>query len=1155
MSDPSTDAAAKPVETRPPREESRPVEHLTPDQEEAALELHKFLCNLAQRSQNLTQDARGQLGFLPEIIKDRPNRVFLIEGGRGSGKSALLITMIDEWASALTNKTPGARWPIEGLVPLLFDLHPIPASTHLLLHLVGQLSQVVQWVEQQDGRGGGLDERPPWHLGEAAESGSAKQWRNLLKAAALGWDGALRSERKSGEIESYIVELEEIERNRLRLKHTFRSFLDALVRDLRTPRGLNKHPFFLICIDDADMTPERTLEVLDLCRMLEHSHLAFLLTGQDSLFEVALRAHILGTLRRPLGGLHFSQNEQLALGDIAESARLAIEFYGKIIPPPQRLRLRPLQPQQRLDGIGERRNPSGGSPAAPQIVGSVRDLLAKLTEGSASGRHLASLLDRNPTLRYALPDRLRALIDFCTFLESLRTKPRDGLAASEKGSDAAKVLEYLWNHALDRSVLPADIRERLRTAVRPSHSAHGVVVSSGDLTLDFVLQGRILREDEFCAGFRLWAAEPFWSLQVIDKEQSLRQTESALAALMLSVDFALADVVESRLRLHLPALPADCHPVFVRFLENYTIAWPVPDWRGFTDLMGLARRWRDLAPRPPDEAPHLLKRYLGLVLNMIEAPEKREDDPGALELSDLARRCHQIIEGGTKEKNDSARHRAAVKWAQYGAPLLAAPEYGLPAELANEWLTLLMRAMPEERTQHLANARRERLRQALRAQTGRGVIVDTELTQLIAELDRTTDHSWGRIIEGLSPRRSLEDLLREFPVQRPTAPSVPGPGNILGYCHGNHRQRWLREMGAKASDEISSWLQGAQRLNTSGRDAILLIWKVLTKELPRRLQLEELVRWETHSTGTYLYVHVDYRRRLEEMTRFALTLPDGRQVVPRRVAIAAKDESLPPWLEGFLRVAYDVAWDEEDGKGEPGTDDSLNPFRPWWRGISVRVSDIVNDRELGFTWPAPSWPALLDWELLYEAWPSWVLAATGAPAGERIDQLAYAYCVAMRDLFESRQVSARALAAFEQRYADGLPWHALANHLLGFAQNHERHRSELQRSRRAYYYAAWCHAFLLLAAPESGLTQDAATKILEVIPVNDDGKLWEVVSALRRDRAAYQLDIHAAKRTVTQERRITAMLAAIDAELPGHPWVKWHKKNSAKPVRKPKKPA
>lgn len=1187
MSPKAANLAGEPEHGRAPREESRPVQQLTPDQAEAAKTLQAFLRDLANRWRKPVQDPGRAPRFLPEIDKDRLNRVFLIEGGRGSGKSALLVTLIEDWTKVLRDDVPSPRWPVPGLVPLLFDLHPLPPSTHLLLHLIGQLYQVAQWIEGQRGCGGSED-RPPWHLGDGEEAESIKQWRALRKAAALGWDGNLRLERKTGELEAYISELEDVERSRLHLQQSFHAFMDALVRDLPKQLPRAQRPLFLICIDDADMTPERTVEVLDLCRLLDHPRLTFVLTGQDSLFEVALRAHILGTLRRPLRSLYFNQHEQLALGDLAESARLAGEFYDKIIPPPQRLRLRPLRAKVRLDGITGREDsldgaplasggPGGGStpprggvqvsPANPSsampptpgdlpnaeavMKSGVRDLLQKPPGGDPSGPDLACLMDQNPTLLYALPDRLRALIDFREFLKDLRNeepqeeKQREDARANACRTDndnttlarpEAQILAYLWNQALDRSVLPGDLREQLRDAVRPSHSARGVVVSGSSL-LKFKVSGRILSEEEFLPGFQVCAAEPFWTLHVHEGERSIQLPDSALSAIMLAVDYALGDPLGSRLRLQLPALPAHSHPVFVQFHgtdgRTYQIPWPLPAWRGFTALMSLARRWRDLAPKLDGEPLTLLTEYLSLVLDVSgQPPAPAQSKLGAL--------CARITSLAALEQTESARDRAAVEWARRGAPLLSAPEYGLPAKLANEWLELLTKDMKADRRADWSRARRDRLRQAARGEAGPSVDEATLANQITGQLSEPSEYSWLSLVGGGATGDTLEKLLQEFPVERPTAPYVPGPGNLLGYCHGAHRQRWLREIGAEKREEIMDWLRGSLRANTHGRDGVLTIWNRLIAELPERRSLEKIVRWEEQAKGTFFYVHVDYERQVEDERRLAIALEDGREMVPRRVSIVAKNLELAPYLEGFLRVAYDVGWDEEDGKGDPTADAALNPFRPWWRGISIRVPGADLPGHRGFTWPAPSWPALLDWEQLYEAWPGWVRTAAGLPPEERVDRLAYAYCIAMQDLFDSRQVSARARSAIERSYPEGLPWSELANQMYNASIVNDRRVGTSPPSRRAYYYYEWCKAFPLLGAPESGLSIAAAAAILDKTQAISPGGNFErglFLCKLRRGRVAYHLDNHRAKRTQAEESQVTSVLEAIDVEFPEHPWV------------------
>lgn len=310
--------------------------------------------------------------FLPAIDQVRHNHVFLLDGDRGSGKSTLLVTLIDAWTRVLRRQSLSyGGWGVPNLVPLLLDLHPLPPSTHLLLYLLGRFHRVIEGMEGR-GRDGGDIPAAPWHPEASAELDSRKRWKKFVGAVGLGWDGNLQQRRGHIDPETYVVELEQAELDRLDIRDCFPGFMDALCKEMMRWAGLPKAPVFLIAVDDADMNPRRSMELLDLVRLLWHQRLVFLLTGDSDLFLIALRAHLLGELRHPLRQVPLLGHEDPGTGDIRESVRLASEILEKVIPPQNRIRLPPLGPGERLT-----------HPLDPSAKGSsvIQELLAKIEVG------------------------------------------------------------------------------------------------------------------------------------------------------------------------------------------------------------------------------------------------------------------------------------------------------------------------------------------------------------------------------------------------------------------------------------------------------------------------------------------------------------------------------------------------------------------------------------------------------------------------------------------------------------------------------------------------------------------------------------------------------------------------------------------------------
>jgi hypothetical protein len=338
-------------------------EELTAEQRQAGEQVFGLIKDMLASDDTVDKPEHA---FLPRIDKKRSSRVLLVDGGRGSGKTALLITLIAGWRKAFLapkaedekEKTgdkkadrPPKRWmdTERRVVPVgLLDLHPLPPSTNLLFHIIGRFERVVEWLE-----GDGKAEKEPaaWHFTADGELGSRKGWQKLLKAAAAGWDGNVKERGARLDLEAYTIELEEAERQRLNLVDAFAEFVDALVKDFGKRWGLGeKEPaLFVLGVDDADMDPSRSVELLDTVRMLWHPRVAFVLTGHSELFIQVLAEHVLGELRRPLRGHYLEKAEVEAVAEMRPVMGLTTDIYDKIIPPGHRCALLPIPPQLRLE--------------------------------------------------------------------------------------------------------------------------------------------------------------------------------------------------------------------------------------------------------------------------------------------------------------------------------------------------------------------------------------------------------------------------------------------------------------------------------------------------------------------------------------------------------------------------------------------------------------------------------------------------------------------------------------------------------------------------------------------------------------------------------------------------------------------------------------
>ena len=105
-------------------------------------------------------------------IRHRSPRVILIDGGRGTGKTSLMLTLIEAWRlqRGLGGTTPEAEaWrppEPERLDKLAFlppvDLQSLPAELPLYAWLMSALRPVAGWLDKQKREKGGLEGATPF---------------------------------------------------------------------------------------------------------------------------------------------------------------------------------------------------------------------------------------------------------------------------------------------------------------------------------------------------------------------------------------------------------------------------------------------------------------------------------------------------------------------------------------------------------------------------------------------------------------------------------------------------------------------------------------------------------------------------------------------------------------------------------------------------------------------------------------------------------------------------------------------------------------------------------------------------------------------------------------------------------------------------------
>lgn len=685
-------------------------DQLTDEQRQSADLLHKLLVGMldegpaGSRSGGRSQDG---LDFLPVVYKKRDNRVCMIDGGRGSGKTALLVSLLNAWNAALRNQSIGLddkfkAWtePHGRFIPVYnLELHPLPDTTRLLVHITNQLGRVVDSLEGTR-PGAKRLEAAPWQLSIEDERSSRRCWKRLQRCVISGWDSNIPQRKGQLDPDAYLLEQEQAVQDQMDLSSCFSAFMDALDDEFRAVHGTaDRHVLFIITVDDADMNPHRSVELLDLLRLLWHPRLAFVLTGESELFLRTLREHLLGVLHQPLRGMHLGADNNEERTGVA--ARLARQIYDKIIPPGHRAQLPSLEPSQRFA-----HRSVDVSAALKKIF--IYDERPELSIGS--------YFETDSQLCEALPERLRGLLDLRQQIErwSEQKKYSTPHAANE-------VVRRLWIDAIENHA------PTLQQAIRGC-----ITVEDGDaLCVD--LSGVAAGPAWGTVPHKQWVAKNLPASDSIQVAiQSLSRLDLVLAggqrlpgpvtaALRLATNVA-ADQPGGQLRAD-PSSLTGFEPLFA-FADHLAVgvqfAWPLPLRLSFLELAVLSSRWNAalvfLSPSSKrraseDEQDSLARCFLRLIL--LTMKDSRAVTPGEEWTWDEL--AEQTMRLATRPLGLSPRMLAGSRWAARGAWLLAAPESGLAPNSAGKWLDALFsnnRVNPDRKGDMLLNIIEERRRRA-----------------------------------------------------------------------------------------------------------------------------------------------------------------------------------------------------------------------------------------------------------------------------------------------------------------------------------------------------------------------------------------------------------------------------------------------------------
>lgn len=1093
---------------RTPRPEAgtRVWADLTDAQKEAAVAIQEWVARFIETVRPLPRK-KSQRSVAPasafeyqRVDRLRNSNVVLIDGDRGSGKTTLMLTLLETWRAPLAGEPidelfEGAqqdeRWTrlnvaIGGVkgnaIPLrILDLQPLPASTSLVSWIA---SAVYEFLEHLDGRVQELRTNAAgpvesWHPDWNEESPARRAWRDIIDAAASGWDDNLNARKPALDPEAYAEELKDAELARQRFARAWTRFVDEVLKqvvaDARVHAG--KRACLVIPIDDADMNPRRCSQLLDLLRMLWHPRVVFMLTGDSALFLKTLEHEFLAT---------FSPH----LEDVQPSSReLAMEAYDKVVPYGQRFAIPAPTPERRLE-------------------------LVKKSVGARRDCRIVRLLQMDPWAQESLPASMRELQNVIPFLET--TKSHHAIAA-------------LWRLAVDR--LPDRVeREALREAISARGDTFVVALSHRLVPADVRWSDvRLPHGGRIRVGFP--ARLDAFVYGDGTKEKLLPRRLSGVLALAAdrAVGSGGARFLGASVGIDGMAFPAASG---WSGAAGAFLAWPLPDLPAPLDFARFGAAWSErtstlLSNAPPasELGGALAAEFLASVLQLLPRQEPQTGKPQGLAAVSRALATAIAARGDGVSRD---RERAIGNWFTSRALLVAAPESGLDEAAGGAVLTAFRSACPKELWNDVLKGTR-RARRERASQAGQ-----TDPEQFVRTIDEAhPDHLWAAEVEE-RPReargdaKALRDILGRLYVTRPAG--VSNPRTLVGYLP-DPLLAYLQSRPRNAIRELVTRLATAAELRNGAHLAIEHLWRFLREQYspqetagwPKQLGLRDPSRhWGLPEALEEGWHNPASRRVLQD------ELPLGSEMLRLVLfTVAPPKVALPEPVRLLLEAAHDVKADEDDGEARADMPYVAFPFG----ATSVRL----REHELLIDWPVPSWRTFLDWRLMEQAWTQAWEGMRRSFATLDVDFGTLALSAIAHTMLEATLRVAANRDPDVQLHAGDLreSWRNIGGSI-----------AEISGSRRPgarwRALADWSiSAAPLYAAPESGLPPELASAFLDgwrLRVASDDDSWRRVREEVRKLRTKRLIDATLRAAPGRPVNVSTGLLLQLEHMEPEHPW-------------------
>lgn len=352
-----------------------PFHALTVVQQEAYRRLARLLTRAAGSARPPSAPPPGS-GSAVALDFDRKSRVAVVSGGRGTGKTTAVLSLIHSVSarrgpefgpspSPSANESPEqrrvreeeeqSRQELKADVEALFnrvvwldilDMAPLPVAANLFTAVLVRVEEAAAQRLPP-----ALAEEKPRSFLDPPEvyDSPLEKLRRLQTDVALSWEGNLKERSAALDATAFAAEVKRVEAVRLKMNRRLAEVLDGLAVEFGRTAGA-ADPLFVLPIDDFDLNPPRCLELLELLRTLSVPRLFFLALGDMDVAETICALQMAADVARVGGGGSETEYVPIHKHDVqATVANVTGNVIRKLIPPAQRIYLEPMRVDHAVD--------------------------------------------------------------------------------------------------------------------------------------------------------------------------------------------------------------------------------------------------------------------------------------------------------------------------------------------------------------------------------------------------------------------------------------------------------------------------------------------------------------------------------------------------------------------------------------------------------------------------------------------------------------------------------------------------------------------------------------------------------------------------------------------------------------------------------------